>query len=72
MGNLKDRLLCFAKEKTPVAMMLLKSFVLDHVKEGGISISESAMFQHSKIQGLWLSDSFRNGNSCPLSVQGKM
>lgn len=52
--------------------MLLKSFVLDHVKEGGIFILETVMFQHGKIQGLWLSNSFRNGNSCSLSVQGKL
>lgn len=52
--------------------MLLKSFALDHVKEGRIFILESVMFQHSKIQGLWLSNSFRNGNSCSLSVQGKL
>lgn len=56
MGNLKDRLLCFMKEKNQAAMMLLKVFVLDHAKEGGISILESVMFQHSKIQGLWLSN----------------
>jgi len=37
-GNLKDGMLCFTEGNKPAVMMLLKSFALDRVKEGGISI----------------------------------
>lgn len=50
MRNLKDRLLCLAKGKHPVAMMLRGRFVLDHVRKWHISTMESVTFLHSKAQ----------------------